>query len=272
MRLRLAAVFGAAASGAIGIAAYRSRSLDAGGAAAAVAVGTATFAGLEGRGAAVLLAFFVSSVALTRVGKRRKAALDADIGKGGARDARQVLANGGVAALCALAARRSPRARFAFAGAFAAATADTWATEIGTLAARRPRSILTLRPIATGFSGGVTLPGTLAELAGALLLGGVARACFGGGFSAVWIAGAIGATVDSVLGASLQALRFCPDCSRATERAVHDCGTAAPVIRGAALLDNDAVNLLATLAGAGAGWALAPRDEGYGLPAPALEP
>jgi len=259
VRTPLAAALSAVASGAIGVAAYRMHSLDVGGAIAAAAVGTATFTGLEGRGAAVLLAFFVSSVALTRVGTRSKAALDADIGKGGARDLRQVLANGGVAALCALAARRTPRARFAFAGAFAAATADTWATEIGTLAARRPRSILTLRPIATGFSGGVTLPGTGAEIAGALMLGIVARSCFGAGAGAVTLAGAIGATVDSLLGASVQALRFCPMCERATERSVHVCGTGAPVIRGLAAVDNDAVNLLSTLAGAAAGWMLAPR-------------
>ncbi len=126
----------------------------------------------------MLLAFFLPSVGLSRLGRRRKREL-VDIGKGGARDALQVLANGGVATACAVlfALAHDPRWAWAFAGAYAAATADTWATEIGTLARRAPRSIFTLRPIATGLSGGITLPGTLAEVAGALWLGTVAFVC-----------------------------------------------------------------------------------------------
>src|SRR6202044_93779 len=58
----------------------------------------------------------------------------------------------------------------AFAGAYAAATADTWGTEIGTLAAKPPRSILTGKPLATGLSGGVSAPGTAAEVAGSVLI------------------------------------------------------------------------------------------------------
>ena len=57
---------GAIASAAIGLAAYRTRSLDAAGSLAAFAIGTATFSALGLPGAAVLLAFFVTSIALTR--------------------------------------------------------------------------------------------------------------------------------------------------------------------------------------------------------------
>ncbi len=93
----------------------------------------------------VLLAFFIPSVALSRIGRARKKQL-IDIGKGGARDAWQVLANGGVATLAlafALAGGATDLLFAAFAGAYAAATADTWGTEIGTLARGMPRSILT---------------------------------------------------------------------------------------------------------------------------------
>ena len=88
----------------------------------------------------------------------------------------QVLANGGVATACALGSRSRTTCagRVAFAGAYAAATADTWATEIGTLAGQPPRSIVNCRPVATGMSGGIALPGTLAEIAGALWIGVVA--------------------------------------------------------------------------------------------------
>jgi uncharacterized protein (TIGR00297 family) len=203
-------------------------------------------------GAYVLLAFFVSSVGLSRVGRARKRRALADVDKTGARDAAQVYANGGVAAACALAAAFLD-ARFAvgFAGAFAAAAADTWATEIGTLVKQLPRSILTFRPIATGLSGGVTFAGTLAEVAGALLVALVATTLVPHGFVAVFAGGIAGALTDSLLGASLQSLRWCPQCERATEREPHTCGTATRPVRGLSWFGNDAVNFTATAVGAG---------------------
>ena len=61
-------------------------------------------------------------------------------------------------------------------GTLAAATADTWATEVGTLAGGTPRSIRTLRPVPAGTSGGVSVVGTLASVLGALLLPALALA------------------------------------------------------------------------------------------------
>jgi len=252
-------LIGFGSASAIAVAAYRARSLDASGALAAVVVGTATYGALERPGAAVLLAFFTTSVALSRLGKRRKRALLVDVDKTGPRDGAQVVANGGVAALCALLALRGDaRSAIAFAGAFAAATADTWGTEIGTLARGRPRSILTLRPIATGLSGGITVTGTLAEAAGAALIACVASASHLGTARlgtrrvglAVALGGLTGALVDSVLGASVQSLRWCPVCLRATERELHLCGTPTVPLRGLGWFGNDAVNVAATLAGA----------------------
>jgi uncharacterized protein (TIGR00297 family) len=247
---------GALCAAAVALIAWRVRALTAGGALAAFAVGTATFGALGPPGAAVLLAFFVSSVALSRAGKARKREL-VDAGKAGARDAAQVLANGAVAALCALLALRGDaRYAAAFAGAFAAANADTWGTEIGTLFAARPRSILTLRTIAPGLSGGVTAAGTVAEVAGAALVAGVA---LGAGVAPFWpvaAGGFIGALVDSVLGASLQALRYCPQCKRFCETEPHLCGANTHLVRGLGWFGNDAVNAIATAAGAAVAFAL----------------
>lgn len=250
---------GAAFAGAIAAAAYRGKSLTAGGAVAAVGVGAVTFGSLGVPGAGVLLTFFVTSVALSRVGRARKRAILVDVEKAAARDAAQVLANGGVAAICAALARTGD-ARFAnaFAGAFAAAAADTWGTEIGTLARRRPRSILTLQPIATGLSGGVTPLGLYAQGAGALL---VALAAFvfmkRRAFVVIAVAGIAGAVVDSLLGASLQTLRWCEGCERATERTTHECGAQTKLVRGLPGFGNDWVNLSATCAGALFAYALA---------------
>jgi uncharacterized protein (TIGR00297 family) len=247
---------GALLAGLVAFAAWRTRSLTAGGAVAAFLVGTATFGALGLPGAYVLLAFFVSSVALSRLGKARKAQL-VDAGKHGPRDGTQVFANGGLAALCAvLALGGDQRFAAAFAGAFAAAAADTWATEIGTLIGGRPRSILTLRPVAPGLSGGITFAGTLASVAGALLVAAVAAPAGFGTFAAVSLAGVAGSLADSVLGASVQSLRWCPQCERSCETDPHACGAATRAIRGAAWFGNDAVNFSATLAGALVAYAL----------------
>jgi uncharacterized protein (TIGR00297 family) len=157
-----------------------------------------------------------------------------------------------------------PRWAWAFAGAYAAATADTWATEIGTLAKQRPRSIFTLRPIATGLSGGITLPGTLAEIAGALWIGLIALPCLvlaavpgtTRGVLAAVLAGVVGSTLDSALGASAQELRRCDACDRTCETDPHACGTPTRLIRGIAGVSNDLVNLAATLTGAAVAFAL----------------
>ena len=276
-------LIGALFAGIIALIAWRANALTAGGAIAAFVVGTLTYATGTLGFTFVLLAFFVPSVLLSRVGRARKRAL-VDVGKHGARDAMQVIANGGVATACAVvwAFVHDPRWALAFAGAYAAATADTWATEIGTLARRQPRSILTLRPVPTGMSGGITLPGTLAEIAGAVWLG--AAGLFGIALAYVlnaadvgllWPAhapaaivfpptmllaipagGIAGATADSLLGATAQELRRCEACKRTCETDPHACGEPTRLVRGLPGFSNDVVNLLATAVGAAAAFAV----------------
>ncbi len=236
--------------------AYRSNLLTRGGQLAATIVGTITFAYGGYWGASILLAFFLSSALLSRIGKARKGAMF-DIGKQGPRDAWQVLANGGVAAVAIiLTPILGAPMLAAFAGAFAAATADTWATEIGTLARGEPRSILTFRPLATGLSGGITLQGSLAQLGGAALIALVALSLHVAPFWPVFAGGVIGSIADSVLGATLQALRYCPQCRRDCETNPHVCGTPTVIRRGLSWFDNDAVNFAATICGAAVAYLL----------------
>jgi uncharacterized protein (TIGR00297 family) len=204
--------------------------------------------------AGVILAFFVPSVALSRLGRARKREL-VDIAKQGARNAMQVGANGGVATVCAMLAATSSPAQWAmwgFAGAFAAATADTWATEIGSAFGGTPRSIAGWQPIPPGLSGGITTLGSIAALCGAVWIG----ACWSyamHNWNALWIvggAGVFGALTDSIFGATLQELRRCPACERDAETNPHVCGTPTVRVRGVGWMSNDAVNLAATAAGA----------------------
>ena len=247
--------WGICAGAACGVAymAWRGKALSVSGAAAAAIVGTLCAGGGGAFGAVALLLFFGSSSGLSRVGKRKKDALAFE--KGGQRDAGQVLANGGVAALCAgLLPLVSPEIRpvlwAAFLGSLSEACADTWATEVGTLAARPPRLIINFRPAPKGASGAVSLPGSLALLAGAALI-----ACIGfwqggaGAFGAALIGGVLGAFLDSLLGATVQAQYECAICGKITERREHH-GLPTDLIRGYAFMNNDVVNALGTLAGA----------------------
>jgi uncharacterized protein (TIGR00297 family) len=178
------------------------------------------------------------------------------VAKAGRRDAMQVLANGAVFAVTAVVAGQMslPAATFfsaAALGALAAASADTLATEIGTLAGGQPRSLISWRPVPPGTSGGVTLAGSLAMVGGALLIAIGSRALgLGSAVLAAAVGGVAGALADSLIGAVLQERRYCARCDLATEQRLHDCGATTSLAGGVAWLDNDLVNLCATLVGA----------------------
>jgi uncharacterized protein (TIGR00297 family) len=242
----------------VALAARRAGALSFGGAAAAVVVGALAVAAGWAWGA-LLIAYFVASIALSRLRSTEKAQRTGDVvAKGGARDALQVVANGGLFAVTALAgaslgaeSAAAGALTAAALGALAAATADTWATEIGSLATRPPRSILTWRPVAPGTSGGVNLLGMLAMVAGAAFIAFGARAlAIAVPVAAVVLGGFLGAIADSVVGATLQDRRWCDTCQKSTERMIHGCGTPTRHAGGITIVDNDLVNLIATFAGA----------------------
>ncbi len=260
-------LLGALGGGVIfGVVAWRVRFLDPSGAIAGGLL-AASLVGLGGWAWAVpAFAFFVLSSLLSRIGRRRKAAAARQDEKGHVRDAGQVYANGGVGWACLLLAAVLPASwaveplcYVAFLGAFAAATADTWATEIGTLVGGTPRSLRTGRPVPVGTSGAVSAAGTAGAVLGAGVIAAaawpVAPAPLVPGVEPVWIALAVvaggfgGALVDSLLGATVQARYREAATGRETERAVSE-GRPNDLLRGRRWMTNDRVNLLATAAGA----------------------
>ena len=198
-------------------------------------------------GAGALLVFFGTSTGLSRWRRRAKEALGYE--KGGRRDAGQVLANGGVAAACLLLPLVVPaldphRAFGLMLGALAAANADTWATEIGSALGAPTIDLRTGRAAAPGTSGAVSLPGTLAALAGAALVGCFAENLTGWGM--VTAAGLAGVLMDSGLGATVQAQWRDPARpGHWTEQAQGE-----PPARGRGWVGNDLVNLACTGLGA----------------------
>lgn len=251
--------------------------LDAGGAAAA---GVLAFSIIWIAGWGWLwpgATFFLLSSGLSRIGRVQKDRLAVRPEKTGPRDAAQVFANGGVAWLAlvlpALVPGLEPDTSLAlYSGAFAAAAADTWSTEIGSLSRRAPRLVTTGRIVAAGTSGGVTPIGLAASMAGSASVASVVWLA-GGPFVAVLAAGFLGSLVDSFAGAIWQGrwakaaetgdrrrneLRGAKAAGAALVSA--DSGAAAPLtetprpeirpVRGYAWVTNDVVNLICTAAGA----------------------
>jgi uncharacterized protein (TIGR00297 family) len=249
-------------SAAISFFAYRRRSLSRSGVAGAVVTGTTTF-GLGGWDWGFsLIFFFVSSSMLSHFREREKAAAAADkFSKGSRRDLGQVAANGGTATLLALGyglaqthvLRETLQAGYV--GSLATATADTWATELGVLSPQQPRLITSGKPVSPGTSGGITPHGTGAAALGALALGTVFWVLqrFRPSLSFLpplgLISGLAGSFLDSLLGATLQAMYYCPVCNKETERRIHRCGTSTRFLRGLPWMNNDVVNFIATFWG-----------------------
>lgn len=251
--------------------ANRFRLLTRSGAVAAFFLGVVTF-GLGGLGwAIVLISFFVTSSGLSLLFKKRKKTAESMYSKGGRRDAAQVLANGGLAGLFVILHGIMPDSWvpwIGFCAAMAAANADTWATELGILNPGKPVRITSGKPVDQGTSGAVSLVGTLASAAGAgliALLGWFLRPAVWPSISGielvlvVTLCGLAGSLADSLLGATLQAIYYCPSCQKETEKhPQHGCGAETHLIRGKKWMDNDWVNLGCTLTGSvlavGLGW------------------
>ncbi len=232
--------------------AYKAKSLNKSGAIAAMIEGVLIF-GLGGWDWAILLlAFFISSSALSKMFKSRKKDLKEKFDKGSRRDAMQVFGNGGLAAFFALLHFFFPDSLWTwlgFSAALAAVNADTWATELGVLARSQPRMINNLKQkVEKGTSGGISVTGTLASLVGAALIGLLSAIFspindFFPIFILVTLAGLLGALFDSLLGATIQAIYYCPACKKETERHPnHLCGTETRYFRGWKWLTNDLVN------------------------------
>jgi uncharacterized protein (TIGR00297 family) len=199
----------------------------------------------------VLLLFFGSSGGihlLTR--KLSNPSATSITEKGHTRDAFQVTANSLPALFCLMLFYYTQQKLFliGYVSGIAGATADTWASEIGTLSKRPPRSILTLKKVPPGISGGISPLGLGATLAGSLLIAGVfwlVTAAFS--FASYQIllipllCGCINSVIDSLLGAAFQVKYRCKICGALTEKRVHHQEPAIH-IAGISWLTNDWVN------------------------------
>jgi len=213
---------------------------------------------------ALLMAFFLSAMLTGRYKRRQKSLAESQHHKGYRRDAIQVLANAGPALLfIGLSLTIGRHMLILAAASFAAATADTWASDLGMLSRRPPISILTGKPVARGSSGGISPLGLLVSLAGSLFIAfiylvlelAILRSSSTRGFHLVFITlgGFCGSLIDSLLGAGLQAKYRCAETGELTEkpRTGHKTNQ---LVGGLAVMTNDLVNFLSTAGSASLIW------------------
>ena len=228
------AAIAAASCAALGLAAALLRKLTVPGALAAALLGTLV-AAWGGWGAFVALGtFFVLGVGATRLGRAVKEARGIAEPRGGRRGVGNVLANGGMALVCALHAFAAGAdagrvALVALVAALATAAFDTVSSEVGKAHGRTTILITTLRRVSPGTEGAVSLEGTLAGVAGAAVVGVASLPVLFGssGFRflpVVLVAAFVGTTFESVVGATFE--------------------------RGGRRLHNDVLNFANTLVGA----------------------
>ena len=233
--------------------AYKKRSLTLGGVALAVICDLCISIPLGNFGFTTLMTFFVGSVAVDKFKKHYKiknGKRDIDREKrGDCRDSVQVVANGGVAGICAVLYFFLGNHFFvvAFVASLAEAFADTAASGIG-VTSRRVYDIFRRERCEQGISGGMSWIGTLASLIAAALVALVALA-----FGAITLieclvvtaAAFLGAVFDSFLGSLLQVKYKCTVCSEIVEKEEH-CGAKTAHYRGVKFINNDLVNFLST--------------------------
>jgi uncharacterized protein (TIGR00297 family) len=189
---------------------YRASTVTSTGAIVGACIGTTIVVTTGWPGWLLLGATFLAASLSSRLGLERKTRLGIAEERGGRRGAGNAIANTGLAAVAALLSvvsyERDP-ALLAFVAALAAGGSDTVASEIGKAWGRRAYLVPAFREVAGGTPGAVSLEGTVAGVAGACLLAGVAILVGLVPTAALLpiIAGAtIGSFVESLLGASLE--------------------------------------------------------------------
>lgn len=124
-----------------------------------------------------------------------------------------------------------------------------------------PRRITTFQPVKPGTSGGISVRGSVAALAGSALIaviGGIGwildviptadpvplliALVAAGGFA--------GCLIDSLMGATVQASFRCSTCGATIENPTNGCHGQLEHVGGVRWIDNDVVNVLSVTAGA----------------------
>lgn len=208
----------------LGFITYKRKSLDLFGTAVMIIMGVIIIFSAGTNWLLLIVLFLVLSLLATKYSKKYKMSLGEFEGR---RTSKNVISNGIVA--CLMAAFGGFYYPFVggFIGAIATATSDTLASEIGVLD-KHPRLITTFQKVNPGTNGAVSVLGTTVGIVGAAIIG-IAAYLLGvmtdpvAAIAVSIISGTIGCFMDSILGA---------------------------LFENRHLLNNEHVNLIATIVGA----------------------
>ncbi len=244
----------------IAFAANKKKSLDLSGIISAVILGSTIFLCAGPLAWFMLMIFFTSSSAITHMKKSFKQKLSSEYEKT-ARSYKQVIATGLVPFIFSIVffITKSDIYLLAAISSIAISCADTWASEIGVLNKGKTISIINLRPVKKGVSGGVSMLGTLVSLAGALLIATVFSLIYmiinGSSleftiiaFVGITLIGFSGSVIDSIFGATIQARHIDSKTNQITESR-RTAGQLNKTVSGIKYVSNNAVNLLTGIVG-----------------------
>lgn len=184
------------------------------------ALGVIVWGCLGWRGYAVMMTYFLAGTAVTRLGKGRKEAAGIAEGRSGVRGPENVWGSALAAAVCAgaiaiLRVTASPPSQalwlpllaLAYVSSLSTKLSDTTASEVGKAYGRHTFLITSLKPVPAGTEGAVSLEGTLAGVAGSVVM---ALAGWAVGLINLWgiviclVAAFVATTIESLIGATLQ--------------------------------------------------------------------
>jgi len=244
-------VIGISSATIVAILSYRFHFLNLGGSMMAFLMGSIIFSFGGWTYTFPILVFFISSSILSKIGKTKKKLLEVSYQKSGARDFYQVLANGGLAIVIVLIAYFSGNKSiyYIYIASLAAATADTWGTELGIFSKLKPILITNLKPVPPGTSGAISFLGSVSALFGSFIIvltGSLVYNVNPYQMIVVSFIGYSGSLIDSILGATIQGQFKCNTCGIITERKSH-CQTKTLLQKGNSQVNNDLVNIFSIL-------------------------
>ncbi|WP_051158524.1 TIGR00297 family protein [Nodosilinea nodulosa] len=195
------------------------------------------------RGYLVIMAYFLAGSAVTRLGKQRKEAAGIAENRAGVRGPENVWGSALAAAVCAIAIailRAAadfnsqqfwlPLLALAYVSSLSTKLSDTTASEVGKAYGKHTFLITSLRPVAAGTEGAISLEGTLAGVVGSAV---IALTGWGAGLIGLWgiglclVAAFLATTLESLIGATLQ-----PKFSWLTNEVVNIINTSAGALLG----------------------------------------
>ena len=197
-----------------------------------------------------LFAFFLLSSVLSKIKARINPDSEYLHEKTGIRDFKQVLANGGLPTLVLLTAvlfQKTDELYAVYLVAIAAATSDTWSTELGGICKGKTYDIIGLKPVPQGLSGGISVYGTIGGFLGAFaisLFGFWSAEVLTSSIAIIAVFGFLGTLIDSLLGSLFQIKYINPD-GQITEKSKF-FELRNRYYSGIHWMNNDVVNILST--------------------------